>query len=382
MTDPISTPPDSAEKLAWLRLIRTENVGSATFWALLEEFGSAREAVNVLPRLARRGGRPDLRVPGQAEAEAEIEQAEKFGAALVVCGENGYPPLLAHIELPPPLIYLKGRADIWQHPTVAIVGARNASVAGMKFAGLLARALGERGLVVVSGLARGIDAAAHKAALGRGTVAVNAGGIDVVYPPENALLHAEICAEGAVITECPPGFQPRSRDFPRRNRIISGASLGVIVVEASERSGSLITARQAGDQGREVFAVPGHPLDPRAEGPNKLLKSGANLVTGADDVAEALAPILNNWPEYLSARDTQRAATAGRRGFLEDGSDYDGPGDPLDIVRNALQIAPVSIDDLIRATGLSARQVNVALLELELAGIARRQSRHLVSLRS
>lgn len=375
-----------AEKLDRLRLIRAENVGSITFWTLLEEFGSASKALAALPELARRGGRRSgLRIPGKAEAQAEMEKAHAIGSGLFAHGEDGYPPLLARVEAPPPLLYQKGRPTLWQQPAIAIVGARNASAAGMRFASLLAMELGSAGIAVVSGLARGIDAAAHKASLTNGTAAVTAGGIDVIYPPEHAALHAQICEAGVVVSECPPGFQPRAQDFPRRNRIISGCSLGTIVVEAAERSGSLITARTAAEQNREVFAVPGHPLDPRAQGPNKLLKSGATLITSAEDILIALRPLLRNWPECLS--DMFPAPQSGRPGgFLEEGDpfvrDYEGgEEDSQAIVRNVLQSAPVSIDDIVRATGLSARAVNIALIELDLAGAIERHGRQMVSLR-
>ncbi len=368
----------AAEKLSWLRLIRCVNVGAVTFWALLDEFGTASAALDALPDLSRRGGRGSaLRIPTVAEAEAELERAGAIGAALFAAGEDGYPPLLARVEVPPPLLYAKGRSSIWERPAVAIVGSRNASAAGMRFAATLAHDLNAAGLVVVSGLARGIDAAAHKASLAGGTAAVTAGGIDVIYPPENADLHRAICEAGLVLTECAPGFHPRAQDFPRRNRIISGCSLGAVIVEAAERSGSLITARTAAEQGREVFAVPGHPLDPRAEGPNKLLKNGATLVTSVEDILEALTPQLRAWPACF-ADDFSSAANRNRGGFRE--SADDAGEDYQSLVRNVLQTAPISVDEIIRVTGLGARTVQVALIELELAGLIERHGRQLVSL--
>jgi DNA processing protein len=270
------------QRLAWLRLIRSENVGPATFRALVNEFGGAEAAVDALPVLSRRG----------EEAEAELMVAESLGASLVAIGEPGYPPALAQVDAPPPLLYAKGRLDLADIPIVAIVGARNGSAVGQKFTRALATDLGHEGFVIASGLARGIDTAAHLAALERGTIAVLAGGIDNDYPPENEELHRSISEQGLLISERSPGFSPRAKDFPRRNRLISGISLGVVVVEAAERSGSLITARLAGEQGREVFAVPGSPLDPRSAGTNNLLKQGACLITSARDIIEALAPIL------------------------------------------------------------------------------------------
>ena len=246
------------QHLAWLRLIRSENVGPATFRALVNEFGGAEAAIAALPTLSRRGGRAhDIRLCSEAEAEAELAHAEDWGASLVALGEPGYPTALSHVDAPPPLLYIKGRADLADIPIVAIVGARNGSAVGQKFTRQLASELGLEGFVIASGLARGIDTAAHRAALEHGTIAVVAGGIDIVYPPENEDLQNAIADRGLLISERSPGFSPRGKDFPRRNRLISGISLGVIVVEAAERSGSLITARLAGEQGREVFAMPG-----------------------------------------------------------------------------------------------------------------------------
>ena len=255
------------QRVAWLRLIRSENVGPATFRALVNEFGGAEAAIDALPLLSRRGGRSDIRLCTEAEAEAELEAADRLGASLVAVGEPGYPPALAQVDAPPPLLYAKGRLELADIPIVAIVGARNGSAVGQKFTRQIATELALEGFVIASGLARGIDTAAHMAALEHGTIAVLAGGIDIVYPPENEELQHAIGERGLLISERSPGFSPRGKDFPRRNRLISGISLGVVVIEAAERSGSLITARFAGEQGREVFAVPGSPLDPRSAGP-------------------------------------------------------------------------------------------------------------------
>ena len=280
------------QRLAWLRLIRSENVGPATFRALVNQFGGAEAALGALPALSRRGGRASIRICTEEEAAAELEAAERAGARLVAMGEKGYPPALTHVDAPPPLLCVKGRLELAEGPIVAMVGARNGSAVGQKLTRQLATELGLEGFVIASGLARGIDTAAHLAALERGTIAVLAGGIDVAYPPENADLQRAIGEQGLLLTERSPGFAPRGKDFPRRNRLISGISLGVVVVEAAERSGSLITARFAGEQGREVFAVPGSPLDPRSAGTNNLLKQGACLVTGSRDIVDALAPML------------------------------------------------------------------------------------------
>lgn len=383
-----------ASKLDQLRLIRSEQVGPATFHELVRHFGGAREALEALPELARRGGRRHgARVCSVAEAERELEAARRCGAILAAPGEEAYPPLLARIDVPPPLLYVKGDPALWRRPAIAMAGSRSASALGKRFAHGLAADLGAAGFVVVSGLARGIDAAAHQGALATGTAAVLAGGVDVVYPPENAQLYQQIVASGVALSEAPPGFQARAVDFPRRNRLISGASLGVIVVEAAQRSGSLITARMALEQNRQVFAVPGHPLDPRAEGGNSLLKQGACLVSKAQDVIDELAPLLDRPPPRRAAPEP-----AVRDLFAQPGDD-DAPspgsrdvpapaGAALSVdgseraqVLEALGVAPVSVDEVIRATGLAPAAVKVALLELELAGRLRRAPGQLVALR-
>ncbi len=361
-----------SQRLAWLRLIRSENVGPATFRALVNEFGGAEAAIEALPVLSRRGGAQNIRLYNEDEAEAELAAAEALGAQLVAMGEPGYPPALAAVDAPPPLLYVKGDLALAERPIVALVGARNGSAVGQKFTRSLATDLGLEGFVIASGLARGIDTAAHLAALERGTIAVLAGGIDNVYPPENEDLQRAIAERGLLLTERAPGFSPRGKDFPRRNRLISGISLGVVVVEAAERSGSLITARFAGEQGREVFAVPGSPLDPRAAGTNNLLKQGAGLVTSASDIVEALAPMLGRPP----APKTELASSDGH------------PPPPLpeigeserEQIIGALGPSPVDIDEVIRATGLEARKVHIVLLELDLAGRLQRHGQQLVSL--
>ena len=362
------------QRVSWLRLIRSENVGPATFRALVNEFGGAEAAVDALPVLSRRGGRTNMRLCSEEEAEAELEAAENLGASLVAIGEPGYPPALAQVDAPPPLLYVKGRLDLADIPIIAMVGARNGSAVGQEFTRQLASDLALEGFVIASGLARGIDTAAHLAALEHGTIALLAGGIDIVYPPENDELQRAIGERGLLISERAPGFSPRGKDFPRRNRLISGVSLGVVVVEAAERSGSLITARLAGEQGREVFAVPGSPLDPRAAGTNNLLKQGACLVTSARDILETLAPILGRPPAppiELAAADEHRAP------------------EPLPEIRqsereqivSALGPSPVDIDELIRATGIATRKVHIVLLELDLAGRLQRHGQQLVSLK-
>jgi DNA processing protein len=357
------------ERLDRLRLIRSDNVGPRTFRSLLDHCGSARAALEQLPELARRGGRRELRICSKDEARAELEASHRLGIRLLAPGENGYPARLATLDDAPPLLGVRGGLEALTRPIIAIVGSRNASVAGLKFAGQLAHELGDAGFVVISGLARGIDQAAHRASLASGTIAVLAGGHDRIYPPEHdALLATILAGPGAAISEMPLGHEPRARDFPRRNRLISGAALGVVVVEAAHRSGSLITARMAGEQGREVFAVPGSPLDPRAAGTNDLIKQGATLVTGVADIVEAIAPIMAR-PQQLPLREDDDEP------FAPDPESHD-----RDQIVNLLGPTPVSLDDVIRISGIAPAVVRTVLLELELAGKLIRHRGGLVSL--
>ncbi|HEY6259592.1 MAG TPA: DNA-processing protein DprA [Xanthobacteraceae bacterium] len=361
------------ERLDWLRLIRSENIGPRTFRTLVDQFGSAQAALASLPGLARRGGAGGpARICAQADAERELKSAWSLGIELVALGEPGYPWRLAMIDDPPPLVAVRGDLAILQRPMIAVVGARNASAAGIKLAGHLARALGEAGLVVVSGLARGIDAAAHRASLETGTIAALAGGHNHIYPPEHVELAGMILAHGVTLTEMPLDREPRSHDFPRRNRLISGLAVGVVVVEAARRSGSLITTRMALEQGREVFAVPGSPLDPRAEGSNSLLKQGAILVTEAEDVLAVLRPILDQPLERRLAEEATPAAPAPPAA-------EPGPDERNRIVA-LLGPVPVSIDDLVRLAGRPPAVVRTVLLELEVAGRLQRHGGGLVSL--
>ena len=313
-------------------------------------------------------------------AEAELEAAADIGASALFVGEPGYPPALAAVDPPPPLLYVKGKVGHLARPMLAIVGARNGSAAGQKLARLFASSIGTAGFVIVSGLARGIDSAAHEAALETGTVAVLAGGPDNVYPPEHAELQRRIAERGCLVSENPPGFAPRGQDFPRRNRIISGMALGVLVVEAARRSGTLVTARMAGEQGREVFALPGHPLDPRAEGTNRLLKSGATLVTEPDDVLGALAPLLREAPRPVSRNPAPQAPSPPVPAADPTELPEVGEADRARLIE-ALGPAPVDVDELGRATGLSARAIQIALMEFDLAGRIERHGHQLVSLK-
>jgi DNA processing protein len=361
------------QRVSWLRLIRSENVGPRTFRSLVNHFGGAAAALDALPDLARRGGRQIL-VCSRAEAEREIAEIERRGAQLIALGEPEYPQTLAAADGAPPLITVAGAATVFQRPMVAIVGARNASSAGRSFAGRLAQELGGAGWVIVSGLARGVDAAAHDASFRSGTVAVFAGGIDCLYPPEHADLAGRIVDDGALVTEMPLGWRPRGQDFPRRNRVIAGLSLGVVVVEAALRSGSLITARLATELGREVMAAPGSPLDPRCEGSNALLRDGATFITRSDDVIEALAPLVDRGPPPAPPISLAQAGAAG----FEGGEPHD---DQRMRVLELLGPSPAAIDDLVRQSGSDARTVQIVLLELELAGRLDRLPGGKVSLR-
>ena len=383
---------DDVQRLACLRLIRSENVGPVTFRDLINHFGGATAALAALPELSRRaGGRRPIRICPSDQAEAELEAAARIGAHPVFTIEPSYPVALAHVDVPPPMLYVKGQVQHLSQPMVAIVGARNASAAGLKLTRLFASRLGEAGFVVASGLARGIDGVAHEAALATGTVAVLAGGIDFIYPPEHASLYARIGAEGCLISEQPPGFQPRGQDFPRRNRIISGISLAVVVMEAVRRSGTLITARMALEQGREVMAVPGHPLDPRAEGTNGLIKAGATLVASPEDIIEALTPLLaaqaDNRPFVGGAREAASAPLAPppsieREREQTPSVEVRHDAGAQDRVVSALGPAPVDVDEIVRATNLTVQEVKAVLLELALSGRVQHHGRQLVSLKS
>lgn len=347
------------ERFARLRLARTERVGPVAFSELLKRFGSAERALAEAPAVARRAG-GNLVPPTVEAVRRELDAGERLGARLIVVGEPAYPPLLARLDPPPPVLWARGDAALLRKEAVAVVGARVASASGQRFARGLAAELGEAGLLVVSGLARGIDSAAHEGALPTGTAAVLGGGVDDVYPPENAALYERVVAEGCVVSESPVGARAQARDFPRRNRIVSGLSLGVIVVEAELRSGSLITARLAGEQGRDVFAVPGSPLDPRAKGANDLIRQGAVLTESAEDVLRVLRS-----PGLMREPDAQfDGPTPGQ----------DGPDAEIDRVRTLVEalLAPVPTprDELVRATGASPSVVFAALVELALAGKA------------
>ena len=354
---------DEAERLAWLQLSRSEQVGPATFGRLIATFGSARAAIAALPELSRRSrGRPIELFPTEAAAR-ELDRLATMGGRLLARCEPEYPVALAAIDDGPPVISVLGNLALLSRPMVAVVGARNASANGRFLAETLARQLGELGWVVVSGLARGIDAAAHQGALQTGTIAVLAGGIDKPYPPETERLYGEISERGLLVAESPLGRVPQARDFPRRNRIVSGISLGAVVVEAAVKSGSLITARLAGEQGRQVMAIPGSPLDPRCRGTNHLIREGAILVETAADIDEAIKGISGDRITDISFQN-------------EAEEEYAELGEPSEIpeksstsvIERYLSLSPVGVDELLRRCQLSAPVLRLSLLELELAG--------------
>jgi DNA processing protein len=356
------------DQIARLRLIRSENVGPITYFQLLARFGSAAAALAAIPDLAARGGGRGPRLIARAAVEREIEAVMRLGARYLFLGQGAYPPLLAEIETAPPALVVKGDVALLDRPCVAIVGARNASAAACRFARGLAGKLGESGTAIVSGLARGIDTAAHDGSLDTGTIGVVAGGIDIFYPPENQPRQRAIAERGLLVAEQPPGTEPRARHFPYRNRIIAGLAQGTVVVEAAPRSGSLITARLAAESGREVMAVPGSPLDPRAQGCNQLIRDGATLIQNAEDVIEAVNPLR-------------------LRPFRQKELDYapaeippDVPEDSRAALTGLLNGTPVPIDELVRQAALPPAAVQTILLELELAGRLERHAGGKVSL--
>jgi DNA processing protein len=348
--------PATEDRIARLRLIRSENIGPVTYFQLLARFGSAAAAIVAIPDLAARGGGRPPRLAGRDAALREFEQIARMGGRHLFLGEPLYPPLLAEVESAPPALVVMGDLGLLERPAVAMVGARNASAAACRFARQLAHAVGQSGAAIVSGLARGVDTAAHDGSLETGTIAVVAGGIDIFYPPENEERQRAIGARGLLVSEQPPGTEPRSRHFPWRNRIIAGLANGTVVIEAAPRSGSLITARCAAEYGREVMAVPGSPLDPRAQGCNLLIREGATLVQTAEDVLEAIRPLA--LPR-----------------FREPGLDFAPPAEHPDLsdadrraVAALLGPTPVPVDEIIRQSGLTPAVVHTILLELELGG--------------
>jgi DNA processing protein len=359
-----------AERRAWLRLARTQNVGPVTFANIMARYDSAIDALAEVPKLAKRGGASEFRIPSDDDAKREIDALAKLGGHIIANAEAEFPPGLAALDAPPPLISVIGNTTVLARDMIAVVGARNASALGRKFAQTIAHDLGEAGLMIASGLARGIDTAAHEGSLATGTCAVVAGGVDIVYPPENEPLYERIRAEGVIVSEMALGQAPQARHFPRRNRIISGLSRGIVIVEAAEGSGSLITANYALEQGREIFAVPGSPLDPRAKGTNRLIREGATLTETAADVLTVLRPILG--------QSFQEPGSSGPHALS---NKADAEADKIRArITELLGPAPVEVDELVRQSGASVSAVLTILLELELAGRLARHPGNRVSL--
>lgn len=375
-----------SQRIAWLRLIRSSNVGPQTFRQLINKYGTAEAALDILPELTRRGGgKTSPKIATSEQAEQELEQISAYGARMVAIGEPDYPHLLQFIHAPPPLLTVMGNMNkdksskAKKDKTIAIVGARNASAAGKKFAGTIAAQLGEYGYTIVSGLARGIDAAAHAAALTTGTIAVYAGGLDQTYPSQNIPLAEKILDSGGqLISEMAMGYGPRSKDFPRRNRLVSGMAKGTLVIEAAKRSGSLITARYALEQNREVFAAPGFPMDPRSGGTNRLIRDGASLVTCTQDIIDELEQDKAAPDLFMRDAETFFADEAAIEPQKNDTPQ--SLEDDQQILLEALSITPIPVDDLITATALPAATVQTLLMELDLAGRLERSSGQLVAL--
>jgi DNA processing protein len=356
------------DRLDRLRLIRSANIGPVTYFQLLQRFGTARAALDAIPQLAARGGGKAPVIAKLSDVAAEIESVERLGARYLFLGQGLYPPLLAELDTAPPALIVRGNLNLLDKPAIAIVGARNASAAACRFARIVAQDLSDAGLLIVSGLARGVDTAAHVGSIHQGTVGVIASGIDISFPPENRALQEEVATRGLLIAEQPPGREPLARHFPYRNRIIAGMTLGTIVVEAAPKSGSLITARLATEAGREVMAVPGSPLDPRAQGCNALIREGATLIQSAADVLESIRPIASGrvFAPSISYRAESHSA---------DASDSERR-----TVLDLLSHAPVSVDELIRQSGLPLGIVQTILLELDLSGKVERHAGGRVSL--
>ena len=406
MSGPLARLSD-AQRLDWLRLIRTESVGPQTFRALINRYGGAGAALKALPSLAAQKGRP-IALADEDDCVREMEGLRRNGAKLVALGEPDYPAHLRAIHGPPPLIAIKGEPSVLQRPMIAVIGSRNASASGLAFTERVVRDLCSAGIVIVSGLARGVDARAHQASLGTGTIAVLAGGLDKLYPPEHGQLAQDITETGLLLSEMPLGWEPRGRDFPRRNRLVAGLSLGTLVIEASRGSGSLITAKFAAEQGREIFAVPGSPLDPRAEGTNDLLRQGATLCTRAQDILDVLLPMIEKGPTYRDDLfseapqlppseplwDELELVYEGETPRTEPHLSLDEPeraivqaprrADPRDLqarIEALLGPSPIGMDELARVSEIAMADLRSVIFELELAGRIERHGAGMVSLK-
>nr|WP_246054728.1 DNA-processing protein DprA [Bartonella massiliensis] len=376
------------QRLSWLRLLRSENIGAVSFRNLIDHYKTAENALAALPELSRKGGgSASIKIASLEDVEKEIQEAERLGIRFIGMGEPDYPAFLKVTESPPPLIAIKGNVSIFQKTSIGIIGSRNASAAGKKLTVQFAHFLGDAGFVIISGLARGIDSVAHQASLKTGTIAVMAGGIDHIYPPENKKLYEDIIFNGgAIISEMPISWKPRAVDFPRRNRIIAALSLGLLVVEAALRSGSLITARQAAEMGRLIFAIPGSPLDPRSVGTNNLIKDGALLTTHPSDIIETLTPLISS-PQnsQLNFFEESPSLQLKKENFNSTDEKNCHPsltdGDTARAaILSALSTTPIDIDTLSTHSGVSLPTLYLFLIELELAGKLIRYSDGCVSL--
>ena len=364
-----------SERLDWLRLIRTKNIGPVTFDQLVSKYGSVKEAIKIVPELSVRGGKEKATtIFSKKDAEKEIESLTKLNGRIIAKCEKEYPELLKYISDAPPVISVIGNVDLLSKKAVSIVGARNASINGKKLTQKIAKELGEEGIIIVSGLARGIDTAAHIGALDTGTIAVVAGGIDIIYPKENIDLYKKISETSVIIAECPLGTTPRPENFPRRNRIVSGVSTATLIVEAAKRSGSLNTARHANEQGRDVMAIPGSPVDPRAEGPNILIKNGAYLVTSAEDIMEIIFSQSENIFTLSESKQKTFSSANIARNIEGDVEKF------REKITDILNYNPISIDDIIIETHANINIVLTVVLELEIAGKLQRHPGNKISL--
>lgn len=347
------------ERIARIRLARTSGIGPLTYSRFLDTYGSGLTSIEAFPERVKTSGRGDVKLYARDAVLREIERTERLGARILLSCDEDYPKLLAQLSPPPPVISVWGDIGVLTKPCIAMVGSRNASAAAVKIAHTMAHDLSEAGYTIVSGMARGVDTAAHKGSVQHGTVAVIAGGVDNVYPAQNAGLRDEIIKTGLIVSESPFGHEPRSKDFPRRNRLITGLSLGVVVVEAAQRSGSLISARTAGEQGRDVMAVPGSPLDPRTKGSNGLIRTGAMLVETADDVLQIISPAQNIQGSLFEAEHES-----------EPEDEIEITGADRDKILEALSPTAATIADISMTSGISVRACAILLVELELAGLA------------
>ncbi len=371
----------SSEIFDRLRLIRSANVGPVSYYRLMQQYGTAKNALRALPELTRSGGRRRPEIASKRSIEREIETVEKLGGKFLFHDQHTYPAFLSELRNAPPVLIWRGDISLIQRPAVAIVGARNASAASRSFARMLADELTEQGVSIVSGLARGIDTAAHEGSIKRATVAVIAGGTDIYFPPENQELQEQIATKGLLLSEQPPGTEPHARHFPFRNRIIAGLTIGTVIIEAAPKSGSLITARLAAESGRHVMAVPGSPMDPRSQGCNGLIKEGASLIQSAEDVLELIRPMDERMVQKSITVEQPVAMVVGTRETRKEEKGSSKQQMQFNIL-NLLSTTPVTVDELVRQSHIDPAEIQLILLELELAGKLTRSAGARVALSS